>query len=111
MTDFGATEISRCLWLNVVFGEAYNINTLQVRYHSIGIHFILFHVEFKDGLSILVLKNGATRYKNLQLEIAKGLEKKVKCVERPPARCISHSAVFIRLFISELYEDWECSKE
>jgi hypothetical protein len=48
----------------------------QFLYLSIGMHFILFHVEFEDRLSISILKNMATWYKNLQLEI----EEKSKCV-------------------------------
>jgi hypothetical protein len=85
MTGFGATGINRCLGLNVVFREEDNTATLQILYHPEDRHFILFHVEFKDGLSILVLKNKATRYKNLPLEIEKSLKKSNVLNGRSPA--------------------------
>ncbi|SAL99410.1 hypothetical protein [Absidia glauca] len=49
--------------LSVGFSEAYNTGILQIWYLSVGMHLILFRVEFKDGLSISVLKDMATRYK------------------------------------------------
>jgi hypothetical protein len=57
------------LGLDVVLKGAYSTGILQVWYHSIGVHFILLHVEFEDGLSISFLQNRATRHKNLELEI------------------------------------------
>jgi hypothetical protein len=58
------------LGLSVVLREAHSKGAFQVWYHSIDIHSILFHVEFEDGLSISVLKNG-NWLQNLQLEIVK----------------------------------------
>jgi hypothetical protein len=42
--------------------------------------FILLYVEFEDGVSISVFKNGATRHKKSKL-----VSKKVKTIQRPPA--------------------------
>jgi hypothetical protein len=39
-----------------VFREVHDASVLQVWYLSTNPHFILFHVEFEDGLSISVLK-------------------------------------------------------
>jgi hypothetical protein len=49
--------------LSIVFREAYSTGILQVWYLSIDIHFILFHEEFEDGLSILVFENRAAYHK------------------------------------------------
>jgi hypothetical protein len=85
------------LGLEVVLTDAYNTVILYVWYYSIDIHFISFGVEFEDGLFISVLKNSATRPKNLQLEIKKLLYI-VKFVKRPPAYLISqHASVCVAL--------------
>jgi hypothetical protein len=57
VTYVWVTRISRCLGLSAAFREAYNTGVLCVWYVSIGIHSILFHVEFEDGLIISVLNN------------------------------------------------------
>jgi hypothetical protein len=62
-------ELFAVLGLSVVFREAYNAFMLYGWYLSIDMHSILFHVEFKDGLSISVFKTRATHYQNLHLEI------------------------------------------
>jgi hypothetical protein len=49
--------------LGVVFREAYSTGILQVWYLSIDVYFILFHMEFEDGLSILVFENRAAYHK------------------------------------------------
>jgi hypothetical protein len=49
------------LGLSVVFREAYNAGQLYLWYRVVDIHSILLHVEFANELSILVLKNEATR--------------------------------------------------
>jgi hypothetical protein len=68
--------------LSVVFGETYNTGILQVWYFSIDTHFILFPVEFEDGLSIPVLQNRATYPKNMQPEIKfPKANRRLKCVE------------------------------
>jgi hypothetical protein len=59
------------LELSGEFKEPYSIGTLQLWYPLTDMHFILPHVEFEDELSISILKNKATCYKNLQLEIEK----------------------------------------
>jgi hypothetical protein len=63
------------LRLGVVLSRTHDPGILQIWYHSIDIHFTLFHVKFKDGLSISGLKNKAARQQNLQLEILKSLKK------------------------------------
>jgi hypothetical protein len=60
-----------------VLKEAYNMGVLRLGYLSIDIRCFLFHVEFEDGLSISVLKNRPTQYKNSQLEIVKFLKSQV----------------------------------
>jgi hypothetical protein len=47
------------LRLNKVFIEAYSTGILHVWYHLIDMHFIVFRVQFEDGLSISVLKTEA----------------------------------------------------
>jgi hypothetical protein len=64
--------------------EAYRTRTFQFWYHSMDIHFNLFHVEFEDGLYISILKIRATHYKNLQLETVKFLKKSNLFKSRPP---------------------------
>lgn len=78
MLNFGDIGISHCLKLNVVITDTCDISILQFWYHSIDMHFIMFHVDFDDGPSISDLENKATRRKKVQLEIVK-LLKKVKC--------------------------------
>jgi hypothetical protein len=73
LSILGLLELVAVWGLSAVFREAYNTSMLQQRYHSIDIHFILFHVKFEVGLSILVWKNRATCHKNRQLEIVKFL--------------------------------------
>jgi hypothetical protein len=71
----GPLETIAILGLDVVLKDSYGTDILQIWYHSIDIHFILLHVKFEDGSSISFLKNRATRYKNLELEIVKFLKK------------------------------------
>jgi hypothetical protein len=72
--------------IGVALREAYNTGLLLLWYRSIGMHFTLLHVKFEDVLSMPVLKNRATRHKNLQLEIVKFLKK--SNVLKPDARFI-----------------------
>jgi hypothetical protein len=68
-----------CLWgrlesvavfrLDVVFRGAYDTFSFLFLYLLIDAHFILFHVEFEDELSISVFKDRVTFRKSLQLEI------------------------------------------
>jgi hypothetical protein len=77
MLTLGHLETIAIFKLSVVLKDAYSTGILQVLYHSIGIHFILLHVELEDGLSISVWKKRATRHKNLELGDRK-VTKKVK---------------------------------
>jgi hypothetical protein len=49
----------------------------QFLHISIDIRFTLSHVEFEEGLSIAAMKNKATRYKSVQLQIEKFLKSQV----------------------------------
>ncbi|SAL99446.1 hypothetical protein [Absidia glauca] len=53
----GPPEPAAVLELNEEFREAYSKAIVQVWYPSIDIHFILLHVEFEDGLSILTWRD------------------------------------------------------
>jgi hypothetical protein len=79
----GLLETIAILGLGVVLKGAYSTGMLQVWYHSIGLHFILPMLEFEDGLSMSVLINRATRYKNLDLEVVKFLKKSNVFKRRP----------------------------
>jgi hypothetical protein len=72
----GLSEPAAVLELNEEFREAYSKDIVQVWYPSIDINFILFHVEFEDGLFILIWRERATRYKNWGLKIVKILKNK-----------------------------------
>jgi hypothetical protein len=61
--DFAATGTCRCLKINAVFRGATSTFILQVWYLLIGIHFIVFHVEFDDGSSISFEKQAASSQK------------------------------------------------
>jgi hypothetical protein len=81
--NVGVIGINRCLELNVEFREAYSTRIAHIWSPTIHINCILFHVEFEDGLSISVLKDRATRHKNVQLKIIKFL-KKSNVFQTPP---------------------------
>jgi hypothetical protein len=67
----GLLEPGAVFGLNVEFRKAYATEALQIWYFSIDIHSIVLHVKFEDWFSISVLKNRATSYKDLLLEIVK----------------------------------------
>jgi hypothetical protein len=56
LPTLGLLESVAVFGLGVVLGEAYNTGTLQVWYLLIDMHFIMFHEDFDDGLSVPVLK-------------------------------------------------------
>jgi hypothetical protein len=64
----GALESVAILGLSVVFREEYSTAKSQIWYHSVDMHFVLFHVKFEDGLIISVWEKKATCHKYLQLE-------------------------------------------
>jgi hypothetical protein len=68
-TNFGAASICHCFaaCCSLQRGMQQRYTVLDILYLSIDIHFNLLHVEFEYGLSISVLKNKATCYKNYQL--------------------------------------------
>jgi hypothetical protein len=55
----------------VAFRGAYSAGMLQIGHSSIDMYSIPLHVEFENGLSISVMKNKATRNKNVPMEIVK----------------------------------------
>lgn len=57
------------LELYAVFTYANSTKVLQFLLPPIDIHCPLLRVEFEDGLSISVLRDGPTRYKNCEFEI------------------------------------------
>jgi hypothetical protein len=61
LPTLGPLESVAVVGLSGEFREAYNTGILQFWYLSIDIHFIVFHVEFEDELSISVMKYTATR--------------------------------------------------
>ncbi|SAL97171.1 hypothetical protein [Absidia glauca] len=84
---WGPLESVSVLGLSVVFREVGDTDIRQVWYLSIDTQFPLFHVEFEDGLSTLVLQNREPRHKNLR---------KSNVFNGPPAHFISHPA-FVKL--------------
>lgn len=68
LPSFGAFKSVTILMLCVVFTDACNINIFQFYNHSIDMHCGLFHVNFEDELSISLLRDKATRSKNLLFE-------------------------------------------
>jgi hypothetical protein len=114
----GPLESVAVLALDVGFREAYNTGILQVWYHLIDIHFSILHVKFEDRLSISLLKNKATRTKNVELEIVKFL-KRVKGVKptRPFSKlrffptlvclCRLGAPVLVRTIFNKV-KSWRC---
>jgi hypothetical protein len=84
LLTWGLLESVAFLDLGVVFREAYNTCILRIQSSSIDTLLILLHVEFEDRLFIPILKNRATRHKNLQLKIFKFL-KKSNAFKGPPS--------------------------
>jgi hypothetical protein len=84
---WGPLESVSVLGLSVVFREVCDTDIRQVWYLSIDTQFILLHVEFEDGLSILVLQKRASRHKNF---------KKSNVFKDSPAHFTSHP-VFSKL--------------
>jgi hypothetical protein len=69
IAGFGAIVISRCFGIRVVLRKAYNTDILHDWYQSIDVHCKMLHVEFDDGLSISVLKQGSSVQKVNDLPI------------------------------------------
>lgn len=66
--SLGTLQSVAALRLCADFTDEYSTGMLQFYYLSIDVHCILLHVEFVDWLSISVLRDKATQYKNLPLE-------------------------------------------
>jgi hypothetical protein len=76
LSSLGLLGSGAVLRLSVVFTDTYDTCILQVWYISIGMHFILLHVEFEDGLSLSGLKYRATCPKNFATKNRKGSQKR-----------------------------------
>jgi hypothetical protein len=72
------------------FRKAYNIDMLQIYYSSKDIHSTLFYVEIESGLTISVLRDRTTRYKNFEL----GNQSEKKSLQRPPNLFISQAGAY-----------------
>jgi hypothetical protein len=102
--NFGAGGISRCFGDMWSFRRRiqYSTRILQFCYPSVDMCLILLHVEFEDGLSISVLKDRATRYERLELEIVKFL-KKSKVFKRRYIRATSCKSTAVGVRESSAY--------
>jgi hypothetical protein len=69
--------------LCVALTGAYGIYILHFLYLAINVPCILFHANFEDGLSVFILRDSATRYKNLEMESRKFY--KVEHFQTPPS--------------------------
>jgi hypothetical protein len=70
---FGATGISRFLWLSAAFRDVYSTATLLFWYLAMYMQFILLHEKFEYRLSIQVSKTIATCHFDVHLETEKSL--------------------------------------
>jgi hypothetical protein len=68
-------------------------------------HFILLHVDFEDGLSILVLVDTATWHKNLQLETEKSFCRPL-CSKSARPLHFTLARLFQTLVHVSVQEDW-----
>jgi hypothetical protein len=64
---FAALQPVAVLRVCIVLKHAYSTDTLQFLYISLNTCYILLHLELEDELSILVSRDRATHYKNLEL--------------------------------------------